>query len=190
MDLVLEQIKKYCKDKSVIIVGNSSRILDAEYGKLIEGHDIVVRMNGACPVKSIFFKNIGRRTDIYVVSYKSTEKSKRILDLVKPVFGLRLNTSDYFYHPMCYFAKHADYSELNAKFKDCKPSTGALTVNFFKKNIDYKELSLIGFDFFESINSLNRPNPLGSYLYKDHDPSQEVLFIESILDEKTKIIKI
>lgn len=190
MDLVLEQIKKYCKDKRVVIVGNSSRILNAEYGKLIEDHDVVVRMNGACPVKSIFFKNIGRRTDIYVVSYKSAEKSKRILDLVKPVYGLRLNTSDYFYHPICYFAKNTDYSELNSKFKDCKPSTGSLTVNFFKKYIDYKELSLIGFDFFESINSLNRPNELGSYLYKDHDPVQEILFIESVLDERTNFIKI
>ena len=40
-----EQIKDYCKDKKIIIVGNSSRILQGNYGRLIDGYQIIVRLN-------------------------------------------------------------------------------------------------------------------------------------------------
>jgi hypothetical protein len=187
---VLEQIKEYCKGKTIIVVGNSSSILKKEYGQFIDSHQVVVRMNGACPINPSYYKKIGKRTDIYVVSYKSIEKSKALLDTVKPKFGLRLNVSEKFHHPICYFSTSAEYSELNSKFKNSKPSTGSMTINFFKNHIDYKELSLIGFDNFKNAKLNNRPNEFGSYLYKDHCSNDENIYIKSSLDEKTKHIEI
>jgi hypothetical protein len=100
-----------------------------------------------------------------------------------------LNVSEKFHHPICYFSTSAEYSELNSKFKNSNPSTGSMAINFFKKNIEYKELNIIGFDFFKSINVLNnKPNQFGSFLYKVHKPEEEMSFILSCIDEKTKII--
>lgn len=190
MNSILEQIKSFCKEKSIVVVGNSSRILDSDYGKYIDSHDIIVRINGGCPINKIYYEKLGRRTDIYVVSYKNEQKIKKTLSTIKPLYVLRLNDSVYLSHPMCYFSENEERDELKSKFKNCKPSTGSMVINFFKKHIDYKELVLIGFDFFKSIDSLNRPNVLGSYLYKDHNPEQESAFILSMIDEKTKLIKI
>lgn len=186
---ILEKIKKYCYNKSIVVIGNSSSILKKNNGKFIENHDIIVRINGACPINLKYYEQIGKRTDIYVVSYKSIEKSKKIIDKVKPTFTLRLNPSEVFSYPNCYFSPRNEYSELNSKFKNSNPSTGSMVINFFKKHIEYKELNIIGFDFFKSINVLNnKPNQFGSFLYKVHKPEEEMSFILSCLDEKTKIV--
>lgn len=49
-------------DKSIAVVGSSGILLDKEYGKLIDEHDIVVRFN-VSRVKG-FEKHVGSKTDI------------------------------------------------------------------------------------------------------------------------------
>jgi len=186
---ILEQIKDYCKGKNIIIVGNSSLILKTKHGKFIDSHDIVVRMNGACPINPLYYKSIGKRTDIYCVSYQSTSKSKYMLDKIKSVFGLRLNPDSHFQYESCYFSNNLEYSLLKSKFNGYKPSTGSMVLNFFKNHIDYKSLNIIGFDFFESFTSSNKRNEFGSFLYKDHSAKEELAFVNSCIDYKTEIIK-
>ena len=41
----LLELQNFCENKSIIIVGNSSRILRHGKGRLIDGYDIVVRIN-------------------------------------------------------------------------------------------------------------------------------------------------
>ena len=41
----LEEIKKYCEGRKIIIVGNSSRILNGKHQKLIDSYEIVIRIN-------------------------------------------------------------------------------------------------------------------------------------------------
>jgi len=59
----LEELKKYCEGKKIIIVGNSSRILNDNYKKLIDNYEIVVRINkGYLHRQNLYSDKIGSKT--------------------------------------------------------------------------------------------------------------------------------
>ena len=41
----LEELKAYCKGKRIIIVGNSSGLLNGSHRKIIDSYNVVVRIN-------------------------------------------------------------------------------------------------------------------------------------------------
>ena len=43
--VTLKDLQEYCNNKKIIIVGNSSRLLDGPNRQLIDNYDIVVRIN-------------------------------------------------------------------------------------------------------------------------------------------------
>ena len=43
----MNSLEKFCENKRIAIVGNSSKILSHNYGDIIDAHDIVVRINHA-----------------------------------------------------------------------------------------------------------------------------------------------
>lgn len=55
--------RDYIAGKSVAIVANAPEILETDYGPIIDGHDVVLRMNRAWPTEANA-DAIGRRTDI------------------------------------------------------------------------------------------------------------------------------
>lgn len=186
----IENIKSICDNKNIIIVGNSSNILNSNKGSYIDSHDIVVRINHALPLKPHLAPHIGTKINGYCVGISRAVIVKRILDkhenLLK--FALRLNYhGETFDSPITYFGTRSDYDELQKYFGKYKPSTGSLAINFFTKYINYNKLNIIGFDFFKSDNTSKR-NELGSFLYKDHNPTLERKFIESTVNTKTSII--
>ena len=185
----LQNIQNYCKDKTIIIVGNSSTLLNSEMGKFIDSHNIVVRMNYALPIKPSYLNNIGRRTDIYMAGISRARIIESLVSKDCPKFILRLTPwSEPINLSNVYYNTREEYSVLKKSFGDYKPSSGCLVIDFFKKNIDYKLLNIVGFDFFEKADRFKK-NEFKSYLYKDHDILMEKKYILKCLDNKTKIIK-
>ena len=76
----LEQLKRYCAGKTIIIVGNSSKILNNNHGKLIDNYDIVVRINkGYLYRHNIYSDKIGNKTNILSIGIKSANFAEKII---------------------------------------------------------------------------------------------------------------
>ena len=56
-----------CKDKSIILVGNSGALHGSKKGKLIDDYDVIIRMNHGVPGE--WENDVGTRTDMWFFSY-------------------------------------------------------------------------------------------------------------------------
>jgi len=180
----LDELKRYCKNKKIIIVGNSSKLLNKENSQFIDSHDIVIRINNAYPVKSDYRKNIGQKTDIYCISITRTDIVNDIIRNTNFKFILRLNMfkPDLNGNSIIY-GNREEYRKLKDLFGNFKPSTGSILINFFINNIEFNKLNLIGFDFFENESRFIK-NKFGSFLYNEHSIEYEKKFILSCLKYK------
>ncbi len=184
----LEEIKEFCKGKSIIIVGNSSRLLNEKHGKLIDSYDIVVRINrGYFHRQNMYSDKIGNKTTILSLGLKSASHSANVIQsntvkyLMSPIiYSERLDYSN------VYDVQANTYNDLKNSLDGFKPSTGISTYNFFNRHTDFNKLDLIGFDFFES--SIRQRNQLGHCYVKDHHGIKEKKFFEDSKDpEKTML---
>jgi len=184
----LQELRDYCFGKNIIIVGNSSRILQGNYGRIIDGYEIIVRINrGYQRGNSLYDNHIGSKTHILSLGIKSETFASQV------VAG---NVVDYILSPIIYSDRlpysnvcnvsHEEYKTLKEKIGGHKPSTGIATYNFFNELGGFKRLDLIGFDFFES--SGPHRNQLGHLRVPDHHGILEKKFFESsIQTERTKL---
>lgn len=60
----MSKLKKYLSGKTVVLVGPASTLKDQKMGRLIDAHDVVVRINHAWPLPDEYKQDIGTRTDI------------------------------------------------------------------------------------------------------------------------------
>tara|TARA_B100000780_G_C21086545_1_gene437759 strand:+ start:173 stop:829 length:657 start_codon:yes stop_codon:yes gene_type:complete len=184
----LEELKNYCDGKDIIIVGNSSRILNGKYQKLIDGYDIVVRINkGYLHRQNIYSDKIGTKTNILSMGIKSENFSKNIIQsntvnyIISPIIY-----SDRLHYSNVYDVQKNVYDELRSSLDGVKPSTGISTYNFFNRHINFKRLDLIGFDFFTS--SSRQRNQLGHCYVSDHNGEKELEYFKHSKDpEKTML---
>lgn len=162
----------YCQDKRVIVVGNSISLFNKEYGEFIDSFDVVVRMGKGYPWPE-FKDHLGTKTDVWVLSilranhYKEFKGTPyQILNISQmSIYDKEKTTtsiSKYFYEDD--FELYKDYflmgsiSETKTLIKRAygkvdindRASQGAMTLSYFTNIIkSYKELHVIGFDFFE-----------------------------------------
>ena len=197
MGVDLVKIQEYCDNKTIAIVGNSSNLLKTNYSGLINSADVVVRMNHGPSFVSKYSNFIGNRTDIYVGSMSKIDLVKINIDKAKAKFNLFLirhhsdaSKLEITNIPNFYIGSYQQYQDLRQKFEPpkFKPSTGAVIVNFFTKNINFDKILLFGFDFFESSNPSNR-NEFNSFHYKDHSTNLEKSFFSNILTDNILIYK-
>lgn len=186
----LTDLQNFCKDKSIIIVGNSSGILNHKEGKLIDSYDVVVRINRGYQPNNYFYDSLGSKTHILSIGVKSAKQASNIILSNKVNYILSpIIWSDKLSYPNVYDIDHSVYHKLKEDLGEIKPSTGISTFNFFNKLIDFKKLDLIGFDFFQS--SSPQRNRLGHLLVKDHNGTKEKLFFEETRNiEKTSWIQL
>ena len=186
--VTLEDLQKYCKGKTIIIVGNSSRLLNSNNRNLIDNYDIVVRINRGYQYRRQFYDDyIGSKTNILSIGVKTASQAAIII---------QGNSVNYILSPIIYSEKlgysnaydvgQDTYNSLKQSLGDVKPSTGISTYNFFNRFIDFARLDLIGFDFFES--STRQRNQLGHIKVADHDGSKEIAFFESSHDPDKTIL--
>lgn len=82
---------RYLKNKRVVIVGPSAKLMSSEKGKYIDSFDIVVRLNNSFPLFGDIRKHFGSRTDIlYYVSGGVSEHFKYI----KNTYGINVLLHD------------------------------------------------------------------------------------------------
>ena len=183
-----QTIANFCKGKKIIIVGNSSRILQAKYGRLIDGYEIIVRINrGYQRGNDLYREFIGSKTHILSLGVKGHNFADQI------IAG---NAVDYILSPIIYSDRlsHSnvcnvtaeEYHKLKESLGGHKPSTGIATYNFFNLLGGFERLDLIGFDFFES--SSHHRNQLGHLRVPDHHGIYEKkFFMQSQDTEKTML---
>ena len=189
--VTLEDLQTYCKGKKIIIVGNSSSLLNSNNGKLIDNYEIVIRINrGYHARQQLYDRLIGSKTTILSIGVKTIAQAAMIIEgnFIKYIISPIIHSDKLSYHNV-YDVSQDTYNSLKESLGNIKPSTGISTYNFFNRFIDFARLDLIGFDFFES--SSRQRNQLGHIKVPDHNGSKELLFFEKSHDPgKTLIHKL
>jgi lipopolysaccharide biosynthesis glycosyltransferase len=178
--------------KNVLIIGNSPSLLEKEYGKLIDNYDYVVRLNDY-EVKG-YESNVGTKTDCWftggghktsiknrkvdntdyvicpgVTQYRIAEKF--IIEKVKQNLGI-FNTD-------LKILNKKLVNQMHSIAKLDYASTGLMAIVYFS-HILKKNVSIIGFDFFQSYNHHyydNRKTTISSA----HKFDQEKAFIDKAI---------
>lgn len=162
----------YCQNKRVLIVGNSISLFNKPYGEFIDSFDVVVRMGKGYPWPE-FKEHLGSKTDVWVLSilranhypdFKGTPFQVLNISQISVYDSKKSTTtiSKHFYEEEFEIYKDyfvmGDIKKTRALIKiaygtvdiNQRASQGALTLAYFTSIIrSYKELHVIGFDFFE-----------------------------------------
>jgi len=170
------EIQEFCKGKEICILGNANSILNGK--KNIDSFDIVGRMNRGTPRGKEKF--IGSHTDILFLStHMSGENIQRSFD---PRFVLWMTACNRL--ASSWTLKNAiqnppeDWDALYDKLS-INPTTGMMALNFILKYIDFKSLTIYGFDFFETKTWYNTRIDNGQ---KHSGKKEKGLFMEMIKD--------
>ena len=200
-NIELEELQSYMEGKSIAVVGNGKCILDKAYGKDIDSHDVVVRINGGAPAHLKYPENAGLKHDIYSINMDSAHhisrgnQAKYILRL-NPLGKNKLDDKQIRMlklFPNLYYAfglqqkqikKLASTYPFSSELNNLKrPSTGAWTLEFLVKNIEFNYISLYGFDFFKEFKKSRGNNIFNSHLSYKHDPDAERHYFENIINK-------
>ena len=171
----MDSIRKLVKDKSVLFVGNSVEIMNHKLKKFIDGFDIVVKFGAAIQATKEHQEHIGTRADIWITGqfrspaynelkeeftngrYKNT---KILVNRCRGNFKLKSwILEERLPEGMPYEQMYSDQEIIDLmknKFnkdmldsKEYRPSAGFISLLWFIDKIKtYKNIHLIGFDFF------------------------------------------
>lgn len=171
---LLTKIQKFCKGKRICILGNANSVLNGK--KDIDSFDIVGRMNRGTPLGKENF--IGSRTDILFLStHMSGENIKTSFN---PRFVVWMTACNRLASP--WTMKNAiqnppeDWDALYDKLS-INPTTGMMALNFVLKHIDFKSLTICGFDFFATKTWYNTRIDSGQ---KHSGEKEKALFMDMI----------
>ena len=154
---------KMLHNSSVVIVGPSSTIKNSKQGKLIDSHDIIIRLNRAIPIIENLKADIGSKTTIIYTNLNYDEGTKKHINFKK----FKKNNIKFLcspYPPIKPFKKDLDRYltekhqlpfhhlpiEDYVKTKSvlgCRPYTGmSAIIDILRNNI--KSLYITGIDFY------------------------------------------
>jgi hypothetical protein len=176
-----EEFHSFCEAKSIAIVGNSKALLEHNFGQDIDAHDIVLRFNAGYPEPK-FQQYVGTRTDIWACASYSGMKSihkfqgnftyalwanwhtRSLRESIKPqTFILPIQ---YWYYVR--------------RLMGANPTSGAVVLTYFNEHIDYRSMTVYGFDFLKTSNFFRTPvwrRP------PDHNPEREEAYLRPLLEE-------
>ena len=131
--------------KSVAIVGNATSLLAHRHGALIDGHDVVVRMNMGFPVDAAAQ---GTRFDLWCFSnYRATLQAPDGFVAPRSVW-MSPKFRDWQGGIDCCFYPIADWRALRDQL-GARPSVGAMTIDLVSR-ASPRQVTVIGFDFNRS----------------------------------------
>lgn len=174
----LREIQAFCKGKRICILGNADSVLRRK--RNIDGFDIVGRMNRGAPAGLEQF--IGSRTDILFLS--TGMSGDNIRGDFDPRFVVWMTACHRLAQP--WTLRNAiqnpkeDWHFLYKKL-GINPTTGMMTLNFILNHIEYKSLTIYGFDFFKTKTWYNTRIDDGQ---KHSGKKEEGLFMEMIKGKK------
>lgn len=178
MEKSLDEIRKFCKDKRVCLVGNADSIFEKK--RRIDSFDVVCRMNRGTPCGKE--KYIGKRTDILFLSTNMAgENIKKLFDpkfVVWMTICRRLASQWTLGNAIQNPGK--DWKRLHHQL-GINPTTGIMSLKFMLKRMEFKSLTIYGFDFFATKSWYNMKVDSGQ---KHSGKKEKVLFMEMIKDKK------
>ncbi len=173
----LTEIQKFCKGKRICLIGNADSVLDKlDEKRNIDSFDIVCRMNRGDPRGKEKF--IGSRTDIHFLSTSmSNHNIKKHFD---PKFVIWMTICTRLAHPwVLRNAIQNPKEDWNSLYNELKinPTTGIMALKFLLNHIDFKALTIYGFDFFKTKTWYNTKIDSGQ---KHSGEKEEKLFMSMI----------
>lgn len=182
-------MKKYFKQKTVAVVGNSMSLFEKDYGSSIDKNDIVIRINRGILIKDE--SKQGKKTDVWAYA---TER------VVSDLFSLNLCSNTIHLSKKQRFYKNPNYKKKIYEGHPCSkyyipldvleklnqdltftiiPSSG-LIITYYLSCCDPKEVNLYGFDWKETPTWYRNKKD-------DHDWNTEKNFFLNFLLTKTNI---
>ena len=168
-----DNFAEYLCGKRTIVVANSSKLLDHEYGEFIDGHDVVIRFNAF----RIVPKHTGSKTSIHAtiflpVDCYDVECDYRVI--YAPEYKLwTMGTTHFSPDKQKYVLGYVDAGAVGLfegyPPSPMAPSTGFFILSLLDRLCDGGEVNLIGFTFYENgVIDLFRLNPDVTEIYDNH----------------------
>ena len=196
-------LQEYLEDKSVAVIGSGASILKEEYGKDIDDHDVVVRINRGYPYEQ-YQKHVGSRTDIWSFGMASDWKNKKKMH---ELFSDRkFSTYSWWDHNWIpdYVEKldtHVTlppvFSQTAAHYCKNKPlTTGGDMINFLLQGTSINKLSVYGVDFYSTgywfieEDSSHVPTVVSRKEGVVHDLYLEQKYLEQIVERSKEDIEV
>lgn len=172
----------YLSNCSVALVGNAQSIFDKQHGVEIDQHDVVVRMNAGWPIDP---RCQGQRTDLLCLSMGLTaaeilEKygSPKLIWMTpkrRIMHNSVKNRGLYIYPRKC-------WDLLREELEGNRPSTGAMAIDLFCRQLGVQRISLYGFDFKKTKTFYLENDHVGPHRF-----DLEEILIRKILSGKGQI---
>ena len=181
------QLRDWLSDKSIIVVGNSVKMLSNDYGDIIDSYDVVVRLGKGLTEPNLY-KNIGTKTDIWFsgmlraglynrvdCKWKILTPSTKTIYDTDPFIPVNKALFNDDFHPYKHYF-WSDSVENTRNFwmkmgfdKDTRPSQGIICCDFLARIVKKQTFDIIGFDFFtekiiindKEYTSWHLPNKVG-----------------------------
>ena len=183
---IKKTIQGYCKDKEVLLVGNSSSLLGKQNGSKIDKFDVVVRMNHGYP-RSELASCTGQKTDIWICAFNNLEKQVIEYQKFQPQYAIRLNNKTHVHPKMQQIFLMWDMANWHqvkqATHIKKYPSTGLVSIYFFLYFIGMDQITLTGFDFFKTSNFYKNQITPNLQARRWHEPNMEERYIKGLIRE-------
>lgn len=213
---VRDRLSKFLHNKRVVIVGPAASIVDTKQKALIDGYDVVVRLNKALPVPNKLKPDIGSRTDILYncmnpsdecggaisVSVLKKQNVKFLVGAYPPIekignlrMRLKRDIKEFFtknrlrYQSFCY----TDKGNFMKMWKQLKlPNTGVMAIIDLLR-FDLKELYITGITFFKGgyYSQYRNYNEEGILTHMKkfglHKPDKQLKYMSQILANDKRV---
>lgn len=171
-DKRINQLKEWLQYKSIIVIGNSIKMMQYDYGKLIDSYDVVVRLGKGLPDEPLY-PLLGSKTSIWFSGMlraglynKANCKWKILTPSTKAIYDrdifIPINKallSEDFQPYRHYFwsdslEETANYWSTLGFNKDNRPSQGIICCDFLARRVGVS-FDVLGFDFFTEVINVN-----------------------------------
>lgn len=147
-------MKEWFEGKTVAVIGNAMSLFEKQYGKEIDDHDVVVRLNRAAILytRPEVTLSHGTRTDVWIFWNTSEYKShfKKIPSHVKKMHAGHQGRNVSNVHSVDFVYPDSLYKELKKRAgKHSNPTTGFITLDYISK-CNPKHVDVYGFDWKET----------------------------------------
>jgi len=178
IDLI--NFKKFIEDKNIILVANSSDLLENRNGRLIDSYDIVIRFNSF----KIDEVHTGKKTTIHASVYLQNINLEQfvpirfIASISLKKWITKIKSLNKF--KQSFLLKYNHHNEIQGQETiGAPPTTGFVMLTLLLKLGGFKKLDLIGFNFYESGTSsiLRTDEGMGLSISNVHDYNLEKAII-------------
>ena len=173
------------KNKNIALFGNSMSLIYKERPTIDNNHDIFIRINKG--TTNGVEKWIGSKTDFISLSLNlSKEEIKSLFGEVKGILYCspkhRLGLNEYL-QKNAEFYPYQNWSILEGML-GARPSTGIMTIDYLWHYVEFRQLHIYGFDFWESNNIYTDIKHIGP-----HDPFCEKEYLTRLIHRDKRIFR-